>query len=62
MHIRSLAGALALTLAATTALADMPKQDTVKAGKDHPLLSRFAGSKLVGYAAKESRRRLAGGR
>ncbi|MED5619982.1 OmpA family protein [Ideonella sp. BN130291] len=31
----------------------MPKQDTVKAGKDHPLLSRFAGAKLVGYAAKE---------
>jgi outer membrane protein OmpA-like peptidoglycan-associated protein len=53
MHIRSITGTLLLALAATAALADMPKQDTAKGGKDHPLLSRFAGAKLVGYAAKE---------
>jgi len=33
--------------------AAMPTQDTVKGGQDHPLLSRFAGSKLVGHEAKE---------
>ena len=33
--------------------AEMPKEDTVKNAKDHPLLSRFAGSKLVGYGTKE---------
>lgn len=31
----------------------MPTQDTVKGGKDHPLLSRFEGSKMVGYGFKE---------
>ena len=31
----------------------MPAQDTVKGAKDHPLLSRFEGSKLVGYGVKE---------
>ncbi|MES2162423.1 MAG: DUF4892 domain-containing protein [Pseudomonadota bacterium] len=31
----------------------MPAQDTVKGGKDHPLLSRFEGSKMVGYGLKE---------
>ena len=35
------------------AQAAMPPQDTVKGAKDHPLLSRFAGAKLVGYEAKE---------
>jgi OmpA-OmpF porin, OOP family len=38
-----------LALAAT----EMPKEDTVKGAKDHPLLSRFTGSKLVGSAVKE---------
>ena len=38
---------------ASHALAQMPEQDTVKGAKDHPLLSRFAGSKLVGYGLKE---------
>lgn len=33
--------------------AAMPTEDTVKAAKDHPMLSRFAGSKLVGFAVKE---------
>ena len=31
----------------------MPAQDTVKGAQDHPLLSRFEGSKLVGYGVKE---------
>ncbi len=44
-----------IALVATTLAfsADMPKDDTVKAGKDHSLLSRFTGSKLTGYAVKE---------
>jgi OmpA-OmpF porin, OOP family len=39
----------ALTLAA----AEMPKEDAVKGAKDHPLLSRFTGSKLTAYRLKE---------
>jgi OmpA-OmpF porin, OOP family len=35
------------------AAAEMPKEDTVKGAKDHPLLSRFTGSKLVGSVIKE---------
>lgn len=35
------------------ALAEMPKEDTVKGAKDHPLLSRFTGAKLVAYSMKE---------
>lgn len=46
-------GALSLSLSLGLAQAAMPAQDTVKNGKDHPLLSRFAGAKLVGYEAKE---------
>nr|WP_315401586.1 DUF4892 domain-containing protein [uncultured Duganella sp.] len=50
-----------LTLACFTALAalaplaraDMPPQDTVKGAKDHPLLSRFEGARLVGYDVKQ---------
>jgi len=42
-----------LLCAATAAQAQMPAQDTVKGGKDHPLLSRFEGSKMVGYGLKE---------
>lgn len=38
---------------APLAHAQMPPQDTVKGAKDHPLLSRFEGSKLVGYGLKE---------
>lgn len=33
--------------------ADMPKDDTVKGAKDHPLLSRYAGSRLTGYVFKD---------
>jgi outer membrane protein OmpA-like peptidoglycan-associated protein len=44
---------VAIGLVATaSAVAQMPPADTAKAGKDHPLLSRFAGSRLVGYQAK----------
>lgn len=46
------AGAV-LAAAAVPAHADMPRQDTVKAGRDHPLLSRFEGARLVGYDRKE---------
>lgn len=53
MHRRSRAAALALAFTSLHALADMPPQDTVKAGQDPALLSRFAGSKMVGYLAKE---------
>ncbi|MTV41616.1 OmpA family protein [Duganella radicis] len=38
---------------APLAHAQMPPQDTVKGAKDHPLLSRFTGAKLVGYEVKE---------
>ncbi len=34
------------------AQAQMPRADTVKGAKDHPLLSRYAGSVLVGHSAK----------
>ncbi|GJI95987.1 membrane protein [Duganella caerulea] len=44
---------LPLLLCAAAAQAQMPAQDTVKGGKDHPLLSRFEGSKMVGYGLKE---------
>jgi OmpA-OmpF porin, OOP family len=32
---------------------DMPKADTVKGAADHPMLSRFAGSALVGYGVQQ---------
>jgi outer membrane protein OmpA-like peptidoglycan-associated protein len=35
------------------AYAEMPPKDTIKGAQDHPLLSRFADSKLVGYDVKE---------
>lgn len=38
---------------ASSASAEMPKADTVRGAKDHPLLSRFTGAMLVGYGAKE---------
>jgi outer membrane protein OmpA-like peptidoglycan-associated protein len=45
---------IALTFAASPlAYGQMPPQDTVKGAKDHPLLSRFEGSKLVGYDVKQ---------
>ncbi len=48
---RHLLSLLCLTLT-LPALAGMPEKDTVPEGKDHPLLTRFAGSKLVGYDVK----------
>lgn len=52
---RLLAFTLFSTFAGLAPLAhgQMPAQDTVKGAKDHPLLSRFEGSKLVGYGVKE---------
>jgi OmpA-OmpF porin, OOP family len=44
---------IAIGLAANGAWAEMPKADTIRGAKDHPLLSRFSGSMLVGYSAKE---------
>ena len=47
---------LAFAAAVTATLpahAAMPPQDTVKGAKDHPLLSRFEGARLVGYDRKE---------
>jgi OOP family OmpA-OmpF porin len=41
------------TAVAPLAHSQMPPQDTVKNGHDHPLLSRFAGSKMIGYDVKE---------
>lgn len=38
---------------APLAHAEMPPKDTVKGGKDHPLLSRFDGSRMVGYGIKQ---------
>jgi len=49
-HVASIG--FALLAAAGLAFAAMPAQDTVKGGKDHPLLSRFEGAKLVGYDTK----------
>jgi OmpA-OmpF porin, OOP family len=42
-----------LLLLPSISFAEMPKEDTVKGAKDHPLLSRFTGAKLVGYSMKE---------
>lgn len=37
---------------APLAYGQMPPQDTVKNGQDHPLLSRFEGAKMVGYETR----------
>lgn len=42
-----------LAAASEPALAQMPANDAVKGAVDHPLLSRFEGSKLVGFGRKE---------
>lgn len=44
--------ALASALLSTTALADAPKRD-VAGSADHPVLQRFTGSVLVGYAQQD---------
>lgn len=51
MRNRVLALALCASIA-PLAHGQMPPQDTVKNAQDHPLLSRFDGSRLVGYEAK----------
>lgn len=45
----------ALTLASPLAVhaSKMPAEDMAAGAKDHPLLSRFAGSRLVGYSFKQ---------
>jgi outer membrane protein OmpA-like peptidoglycan-associated protein len=45
--------ALLLCAAAPLAHSQMPPKDTVSGAKDHPLLSRFEGARLVGYEVKE---------
>ncbi len=45
-------GLLGLTLVALAAHAAVPKAD-VPGGRDHPVLQRFAGSVLVGYAQQD---------
>ena len=45
--------ALLLCAAAPLAHGQMPAKDTIPGGKDHPLLSRFDGARLVGYGVKE---------
>lgn len=42
-------------LSTVTALthAKMPPQDTVKGAKDHPLVSRYDGARMVGYEARD---------
>jgi OmpA-OmpF porin, OOP family len=42
-----------LFLVPSISVAAMPADDTVKGAKDHPLLSRYAGSKLVGFATRQ---------
>jgi OOP family OmpA-OmpF porin len=42
-----------LVMAVGLAHAQMPAKDTVKGGKDHPLLTRFESAKLVGYEVKQ---------
>ena len=41
-----------LSFAATSALADAPKADVAKSA-DHPVLKRFTGSVLAGYAQQD---------
>jgi outer membrane protein OmpA-like peptidoglycan-associated protein len=53
MRIHRLLGLLVCIGAASLAHAKMPAEDTVKGAKDHPLLSRFEGSKMVAYEVKE---------
>lgn len=53
MRIHRLFGLLVWIGAASLAHGKMPAQDTVKGARDHPLLSRFEGSKMVAYEVKE---------
>jgi len=53
MRMFRLIGVLLLAATSSLAWSMMPATDTVKGGKDHPLLSRFEGAKLVGYDVKQ---------
>lgn len=53
MRIHRLLGLLLCMGSVSLSYAAMPAEDTVQGGKDHPLLSRFAGSRLVAYDVKE---------
>jgi OmpA-OmpF porin, OOP family len=53
MRILRTVGLVLCLGSATLAYGKMPAADTVKGAKDHPLLSRFEGAKLVGYDVKE---------
>jgi OOP family OmpA-OmpF porin len=48
-----LRAALLAGLCSLAGATELPAQDTVPGAKDHPLLSRYAGSRLVGYLAKK---------
>ncbi len=50
--IRATLAFFASAIFATTALADAPKADVAKSA-DHPVIKRFAGSVLVGYAQQD---------
>ena len=53
MRILRTVGLVVCLGSASAAFGKMPATDTVKGAKDHPLLSRFEGSKLVGYDVKQ---------
>lgn len=53
MRLQRFAGLLFCIAFALPAWAGMPKADTVKGAKDHPLLSRFEGAKMVAYDVKQ---------
>ncbi|MFP5390077.1 MAG: OmpA family protein [Gammaproteobacteria bacterium] len=53
MNVQKRLAAALCAGALSPAWAAMPAQDTVKGASDHPLLSRFSGSKMVGYGIKQ---------
>ena len=53
MRIHRILGFLICIVSASLAQGKMPVDDAVKGARDHPLLSRFDGAKLVGYDLKE---------
>jgi len=50
--MKAFAPLLCTLLSALAFAAPMPDRDTPSGAKDHPLLSRFPGAKIVGYEAK----------
>ena len=47
------AGVVALAFATNALAAEMPPDDMLPGVTDHPLLSRYAGSKMSGYLLKK---------